>query len=65
MDDRGYVHELTPESLAALDPEYRKGLTPIPPEQAEAVRGMNRKQRRAWLANHRRALRAAPRGSKT
>ena len=39
----------------------REKLVPIPPDQIDAVRGMNRKQRRAWLAQQRHAKTDEPR----
>ena len=33
----------------------KRGLIPIPNDQLAAVRGMNRKQRRAWAAQQRKA----------
>lgn len=36
----------------------RRGLVPIPNEEAEAVINMNRRQRRAWAARQRKAQRA-------
>lgn len=32
----------------------KRGLIPIPPEDEERVRSMNRKERRAWAAQQRR-----------
>ncbi len=34
----------------------RRGLIPIPPEEEQRVRGMNRKERRAWAARQRRKV---------
>lgn len=36
-----------------------RGLVPIPKEEESRVRGMNRKERRAWAAQQRRIARAA------
>lgn len=36
----------------------RKGLIPIPADQAERIVNMNRKQRRAWAASQRRKVTA-------
>jgi hypothetical protein len=54
MDPRtGVIYEVENEEEAK-----RRGLIPIPPEQEASVRGMNRKQRRAWAAKQRRATRS-------
>lgn len=45
----GRIYQVADEAEAK-----RRGLVPIPPEEEEAlVRGMNRKQRRAWAAQQR------------
>lgn len=42
------------EELANVPEHERKNYVAIPDDQLETVRGMNRKQRRAWLAEQRR-----------
>jgi len=44
------IHDLDDPNLSAAE---RKKLVPIPENEVEAVRGMNRKQRRKWLALNR------------
>lgn len=57
MDDRGRIYDnVTPEMVKA------KNLIPIPPEEEQAVRAMNRKQRRAWAAQQRRKAAGTTRG---
>jgi hypothetical protein len=60
MDSRGHIFD--EEMMAKLDASHRERLTPIPANQERAVRGMNRKQRRAWLAQFRRTQRNASKG---
>lgn len=50
MDPRtGRIYQVDNEEEAR-----KRGLIPIPPEEEATVRGMNRKQRRAWAAQQRR-----------
>lgn len=52
MDTRtGKIY--TAEDLPGLAKDIRENLIEIPTEHEEAVRGMNRKQRRAWAAKQR------------
>lgn len=54
MDPKtGQIYEVADEEEAR-----KRGLIPIPRDQEERVRGMNRRQRRAWAAQQRRKERA-------
>lgn len=44
----GRIYQVEDEAEAR-----RRGLVPIPREQEPAVRGMNRRERRAWAAQQR------------
>lgn len=61
MDDRGRIW--TTEEIAEREDLRKKleagQLEPIADSELEAVRGMNRKQRRAWYAQQRRKRKAA------
>lgn len=48
------IDKFTAAQWDQLTPVAKRMYQPIPLEQEEAVRGMNRKQRRAWLAQQRR-----------
>jgi hypothetical protein len=53
MDARGNIYTgVTVEEIKA------KNLVEIPADQEQAVRGMNRKQRRAWYSQQRKKVRA-------
>lgn len=56
MDDRGRIYE-----NVTTEDARKRNLIPIPPEEEQAVRSMNRKQRRAW-ATQQRKKQAAQRG---
>lgn len=62
MDSRGNFYD--DEMMARLDGKEREKLTPISHRDVSALRKMNRKQRRAWLAKHRREQRAAQKHAK-
>lgn len=47
---------------AELTDEERKTWIPIPPAQEQAVRSMNRAERRAWAARQRKLQRKLKRG---
>ena len=58
MDPKsGLIHQVldTPEAQSKAK---RHGLIELTPEQADAMRFMNRKQRRAWAAQQRKARHA-------
>lgn len=55
MDSRGHIFD--EEMMGKLDAKHRERLVPIAHEQERAVRGMNRKQRRAWFAAFKRTER--------
>jgi hypothetical protein len=60
MDSRGNIISL--EDLATLDKLSqgdRDGLIPIPNDSLKDVQGMNRRQRRVWYAQQRKALKKA------
>lgn len=50
------MHPQTGQIVEVLNDEdaKKRGLVPIPPEDEQRVRTMNRKQRRAWAAQQRR-----------
>ena len=53
MDSQGYIHHnVPPEDVPKRD------LIEIPERELEALRGMNRHQRRAWYAKAKKLLRA-------
>jgi len=54
MDSRGDIYDAS--DVRAMDAVKRSKLVMIPTDQEAAVRLMNRKQRRAWYAQQRRAL---------
>jgi hypothetical protein len=67
MDSQGNLHELTEEQMQELlkhDVEQRD-LEPIPPEEAEAVRAMNRHERRKWFRDRKLQLKRQAKREKT
>lgn len=53
MDSSGKIY--TPEQMTAMEERARKRMQEIPDDQVGAVTKMNRKQRRAWFVQQRRA----------
>ena len=49
MDDRGRIYD-----NVSAEEAKAKNLIPIPKEEEDSVRAMNRHQRRAWAAQQRR-----------
>jgi hypothetical protein len=62
---KGHIHFIdaaldTPEKVAKATGVPEEHLEPIPDNQIEVVANMNRKQRRAWAVQQRRARKAGP-----